>query len=167
MLSVSYETILPAQILFLEHIGKIYPHFLKELPVIDLAKLVTLMFDSVSTCGALMNAKLSAILGAINSPIFDDNDSRSLMLPTCCEHIRMHLLAKEEMKLCSDLLGDIITFLREKKSNADDDHDPNAIQKDVDVVVESLLVTLIETISSMDKQICSMITVSKPIHGMA
>ena len=48
MLSISYEIVFPAQALFLEHISSTYPYLLRELATLDLAKLVTLMFDSVA-----------------------------------------------------------------------------------------------------------------------
>ena len=78
MLSVSYETILPAQILFLEHIHSTYPNFLKELSSLDLAKLVTLMLDSVTKDAKLMNAKLKALAHVVKSQIFQDSESRAL-----------------------------------------------------------------------------------------
>ena len=43
MLSVCYDSILPAQTLFLEHISSVYPHFLQALPTLDLATLI--IFD--------------------------------------------------------------------------------------------------------------------------
>ena len=70
MLSVCYDSIVPAQTLFLEHISSVYPHFLQALPTLDLAKLITLMFDSVSKDTKLMHPKLTAILHAVKSPIF-------------------------------------------------------------------------------------------------
>ena len=41
--STSLEAVVPTQVIFLEHISHVYPHILRELPVLDLAKLVTLM----------------------------------------------------------------------------------------------------------------------------
>ena len=69
----------------------------------------------------LIHAKLTAILHAVNSQIFHDSESRSLILPTCCEHVKYHLVAKQELRLCCDILGDIITFLSLRKT---DDLDP-------------------------------------------
>ena len=76
MLSISYETIFPAQALFLEHISSTYPYLLRELATLDLAKLITLMFDSVAKDGKMIHAKLTAILHAVNSQIFHDSESR-------------------------------------------------------------------------------------------
>ena len=77
MLSITYDTVLPAQTLFLEHISTTFPHFLRQMPTLDLAKLITLMFDSVAKEGQkLMHAKLKAILHAVNSEVFRDDESR-------------------------------------------------------------------------------------------
>ena len=86
---------MPAQSLFLEHISSVYPHMLLALPILDLAKLITLMFDSVSRDAKLMHPKLVAILHAVKSPIFADGDSRHLLLPTCCDHVKTHLLGNQ------------------------------------------------------------------------
>ena len=216
MLSVSYETILPAQILFLEHIYSTYPHFLKELSSLDLAKLVTLMMDSVTKDAKLMNAKLkgttlttflSAVNGlnflkllnyqkvsrqlnsalnqnkpnfslsyarncittifliiylilalshVVNSQIFQDNESRGLLLPTCCEHIKMHLLGREEMRLCSDILGDIIEFLSLRKADLDSQ---SIMHRDINVLVEIIMQPLTHTLINMEKDILSTVVV--------
>ena len=156
MLSVSYETILPAQILFLEHIHCTYPNFLKELSSLDLAKLVTLMLDSVTKDAKLMNAKLKALAHVIKSQIFQDSESRALLLPTCCEHLKMHLLGREELRLCSDILGDIIEFLSGK---SDPKADQDSVHRDINVLVEIIMQPLAHTLINMEKDILSTIVV--------
>ena len=52
-------------------------------------------FDSLSTecCpDRLVQAKLTAIRQAINSQVFQDSNSRNLLLPTCALHVKTHLL---------------------------------------------------------------------------
>jgi dedicator of cytokinesis protein 3 len=159
MLSISYEIVFPAQALFLEHISSTYPYLLRELATLDLAKLVTLMFDSVAKDERLIHAKLTAILHAVNSQIFHDSESRSLILPTCCEHVKYHLVAKQELRLCCDILGDIITFLSLRKT---DDLDPKrrfagSIIHDINILVDIIMQPLIETLITMDKGILSSI----------
>ncbi len=166
---MSYETILPAQVLFLEHISSTFPHLLKELPTLDLAKLISLMFDSVSkqNGGKLMHYKLKAILHSVNSQIFHDPGSRALLLPTCCEHLKLHLLAKEELRLCSDILGDLITFLSLRKG---DDLDPQkrryggSIICDINVLVEIIMAPMIDTLINFEKEILSTVMV---MHSFA
>lgn len=163
MLSVSYDTVLPAQTIFLNHISTVYPHLLRELVTLDMAKLITLMFDSVSKDTRLMSAKLLAIQHAVNSQVFHDPESRGLLLPTCCEHVKMHLMQREELRLCSDIMGDIITFLQLRKA---DDLEPmkkygGSVVRDITTVAEILMQPLIETLIGMDKTIVSTVTVKK------
>ena len=162
MLSTSYEVVAHTQIIFLENISSMYPHLLREMPVIDLAKLVSLLFDSVCpTTSVLTSAKLSAIRSAINSQIFRDASSRGLLLPICCNHVRHHLLGREELRLCSDIIGDIVMFLAARKA------DDLAIAKfggtiisDIGTVASIMLQPLIEVVISLDKDILSTVTVS-------
>ena len=102
-----------------------------------------------------MHAKLTAILHAIKSPIFQDSESRHLLLPTCCDHVKLHLLAKEELKLCSDILGEIITFLHSTKLC----NEANNIERDVYVLVEVLMQPLMQTLMSLERGILSTVTV--------
>lgn len=179
MLSISYETVLPAQILFLEHISATFPHFLRQMPTLDLAKLITLMFDSVAKDGQrLMHAKLIAILHAVNSRVFEDDESRALILPTCCEHVRNHLVAREELRLCLDILGDIISFLKKAKDKAtkrakNDSEEPKneldwecPYSRDINVLVEIIMRPLIEILISMEKEILSTVMVCNRMSGM-
>ena len=120
------------------------------------------MFDSVAKDGKLIHAKLTAILHAVNSQIFHDSESRSLILPTCCEHVKYHLVSKQELRLCCDILGDIITFLSLRKN---DDRDPKrrfsgSIIHDINVLVEIIMRPLIETLITLDKGIISSIMVN-------
>lgn len=122
------------------------------------------MFDSVAKEKKLIHAKLMAIMHAINSQIFHDADSRSLLLPTCCHHLKHHLLVKDELRLCSDILGDIITFLSLRKK---DDLDipgkrrfGGTIIRDINVLVEIILRPLIDTLINMEKDILSTVMVS-------
>ena len=67
MLSISYEIVFPAQALFLEHISSTYPYLLRELATLDLAKLVTLMFHSVSK-GQLISEEIIISCIYLNTP---------------------------------------------------------------------------------------------------
>ena len=99
------------QVVFLEHISTVYPHLLRELAVLDMAKLVTLMFDSLPnhtasssdqhlyglpyTAGLpenVVRAKLVCLRQTVNSQVFQDAESRALLLPTVCTHLKRHLV---------------------------------------------------------------------------
>ena len=116
--------------------------------------------------------------------IFTDSESRRLLLPTCCEHVKLHLLAKEELKLCSDIMGEIISFLYSSKNNhsqittpppAENNNNNNnnenengngnsntgeAIDRDVYILVEILMQPLTQSLMGLEKEILSTVTVS-------
>ena len=57
-------------------------------------------FDSLSIecCPErLIQAKLTAIRQAVNSQVFQDSQSRNLLLPTCSLHVKTHLLDRYEL----------------------------------------------------------------------
>ena len=75
------------------------------------------MVDSLSKecCPTpLLQAKLGAVRKCVKTGVFGSEDARGLLLPTCCHHLKAHLLEREEIDLCADIMGDIITFLQEK-----------------------------------------------------
>ena len=108
---------------------------------------------------------------------FTDSESRRLLLPTCCEHVKLHLLAKEELKLCSDILGEIISFLYSAKNHSqltttppptENNNNENsnsstigeAIDRDVYILVDILMQPLMQSLMGLEKEILSTITVS-------
>ena len=57
-------------------------------------------FDSLSSecCPErLIQAKLTAIRQAVNSQVFQDSQSRNLLLPTCSLHVKPHLLNRYKL----------------------------------------------------------------------
>ncbi|CAB4067450.1 DOCK3 [Lepeophtheirus salmonis] len=111
-----------------------------SITMVDIARLVTLLFDTIPKYipSDLLRAKLIAIRSAVNSPVFQDPESRSLLLSTSLIHVKQHLLEKEELRLCSDILGDITL---KKTSN-------------------SILEPLMRTILQMDRVVVSNIVAS-------
>ena len=108
---------------------------------------------------------------------FTDSESRRLLLPTCCEHVKLHLLAKEELKLCSDILGEIISFLYSAKNHSqltttppptENNNNANsnsntigeAIDRDVYILVDILMQPLMQSLMGLEKEILSTVTVS-------
>ncbi|XP_040570903.1 dedicator of cytokinesis protein 3 isoform X3 [Lepeophtheirus salmonis] len=155
MMSSTSPTVLPSQVIFLKHISSVYAHFLQILPVVDIARLVTLLFDTIPKYipSDLLRAKLIAIRSAVNSPVFQDPESRSLLLSTSLIHVKQHLLEKEELRLCSDILGDIVTFLHIRNNNP-------IITKDIEKTSNSILEPLMRTILQMDRVVVSNIVAS-------
>jgi dedicator of cytokinesis protein 3 len=38
-------------------------------------------------------------------------ESRNLLLSTSCKHLRVHLAHRDELRLCTEILGEILSFL--------------------------------------------------------
>ena len=92
MLSISYEIVYPAQALFLEHISSTYPYLLRELATLDLAKLVTLMFDSVAK-GQLISRIISCV-----QILQKTNDFFTNFCPSLSKWVRVSNKVPENLK---------------------------------------------------------------------
>ena len=68
--------------------------------------------------------------------------------------MKFHLLAKEELKLCSDILGEIITFLHSKKLDNEDN-----VERDIFVLVDVVMQPLMQTLMTLEREILSTVTV--------
>ena len=58
------------------------------------------------------------------------------------------------MKLCSDILGEIVSFLHKAKVSNEAD-----VERDVYVLVDVLMQPLMQTLMSLEKEILSTVTV--------
>ena len=77
--------------------------------------------------------------------------------------MKFHLLAKEELKLCSDILGEIITFLHSKKLDNEDN-----VERDIFVLVDVVMQPLMQTLMTLEREILSTVTVrSQLIQGIS
>ena len=90
--------------------------------------------------------------------------------------MKLHLLAKEELKLCSDIMGEIISFLystknhsqittptAENNNNNDNENISNTgevVDRDVYILVDILMQPLMQSLMGLEKEILSTVTVS-------
>lgn len=75
--------------------------------------------------------------------ILQFTEARNLLLITICKHLRHHISAREEIQLCTDILGEILTFLfhlnrSQSKVNI-------CFRRDLEILSLSTLDMLIET----------------------
>lgn len=91
---------------------------------------------------------LAAIHQTINSPVFQDIESRNLFLPTCCDIVKKYLVHKQQLQQCSDILADMLTFFHLRQELSDEGH--SVIFKDVVTLSEKLLTPLINIILNID-----------------
>lgn len=82
-------------------------------------------------------------------------ESRNILLVTACKHLRYHLIRRDEMKLCTDILGELLAFLfKQKKLSEEQGKINNCIHHDVDTLCVSILEVLIQTILTIiDKDV--------------
>ncbi|XP_053971096.1 dedicator of cytokinesis protein 3 isoform X2 [Hylaeus volcanicus] len=147
MLSNPFETVLHSQIALLHSISAVFEQLVAVLPVLEVAKLTCTMLDMVPREPPLQltQAKLTAIKNLTTSSLFrDDDESRNLLLVTMCRHLRIHLVRREELRTCTDILGEILSFLHKRGRDANKVN--NCIHHDVETLCLSILDVLIQTI---------------------
>ncbi|XP_034947378.1 dedicator of cytokinesis protein 3 [Chelonus insularis] len=146
MLTLPYEMVLLSQVALLLSISSVFEQLVAVLPVLEIAKLTCTMLDSVprEPHPQLMQAKLVAIKNLVTSTLFQDDESRNLLLTTICRHIRIHLARREELRSCTDILGEILKFLY--KRGCDTNKVNNCIHHDIETLCLSILDVLIQTI---------------------
>lgn len=120
------------------------------MPLMDVCKLVCQIFSSIpvkeTAAHPLSPAKLSAIHQVIKSPLFRHSSCRALLLPVFCKHIRHHLAHREELKLCTDVLSEILIYLhdirhvKEEKAHAD-----------IEVVCTTTLEMLVQSVLVLER----------------
>lgn len=67
------------------------------------------------------------------------------MLITICKHLRHHISAREEIQLCTDILGDILTFLFHLNRLQDNSKVNICSRRDLEIISLNILDMLIET----------------------
>lgn len=152
MLCIPYEMVLLSQIALLVSIAAVFELLVAVLPVLEVAKLTCTMLDSVPRESSLqlMQAKLIAIKNLTSSTLFrEDDESRNMLLVTMCKHLRLHLIRREELRSCTDILGEILSFLH--KRGRDTNKVNNCIHHDVETLCLSVLDVLIQAIQIVIK----------------
>ncbi|XP_012288369.1 dedicator of cytokinesis protein 3 [Orussus abietinus] len=146
MLSMPYDVVLLSQVALLLSISAVFEQLIAVMPVLEVAKLTCTMLDSVprEPSPQLMQAKLVTIKNLVTSGLFQDDESRNLLLVTICRHLRVHLAKREELRACTDILGEILSFLH--KRGRDTNKVNNCIHHDVETLCLSTLEVLIQTI---------------------
>lgn len=44
-------------------------------------------------------------------------ESRNILLSTCCKHLRYHLAHRDELRLCTEILAEILSFLFKQRQS--------------------------------------------------
>ncbi|KAJ8929040.1 hypothetical protein NQ314_018309 [Rhamnusium bicolor] len=157
MLTINDSHIINTQVALLLAISAVYEQLIEVLPTLEITKLAANMLDSLprELPSLLVQAKLSCIKNMVTSKLFQDDESRNILLATACKHLRYHLTRRDELKLCTEILGEILGFLFKQRKRSDDQGKiNNCIHHDVDTLCISILEVLIQTILTIiDKDV--------------
>lgn len=74
-------------------------------------------------------------------------ESRNILLANACKHLRYHLIHRDELRLCTEILGEILSFLfKQRKTFEEQGKINNCIHHDVDTLCVNILDVLIQTV---------------------
>ncbi|XP_030749885.1 dedicator of cytokinesis protein 3 isoform X2 [Sitophilus oryzae] len=149
MLKINNSHITNTQVALLLAISAVYEQLNEVLPTLECTKLASTMLDSIPTDlpVLIIQAKLACIKNLVTSKLFQDDESRNILLANACKHLRYHLMRREELKLCTEILGEILGFLfKQKKFSEEQGKVNNCIHHDVDTLNLSILEVLIQTV---------------------
>ncbi|CAH1968130.1 unnamed protein product [Acanthoscelides obtectus] len=157
MLTINDNHIINTQVALLLAVSSVYEQLTEVLPTLEVTKLAASMVDSLppQVPSIIVQAKLSCIKNLVTSKLFQDDESRNILLVTACKHLKFHLTRREELKLCTDILGEILGFLyKQRKYHDEQGKINNCIHHDVDTLCIAVLEVLIQTILTIiDKDV--------------
>ncbi|KAI4460497.1 dedicator of cytokinesis [Holotrichia oblita] len=150
MLSISSSVITPTQVALLHSISAVYEQLVDVLPVIEVTKLASSMLDSFFPKDvplALIQAKLIAIKNIVSTKLFQDDESRNILLTNACRHLCYYFTYRIELTLCTDIVGEILSFLfKQRQLSEKQEKVNNCIHHDIDTLNISVFQVLIDTV---------------------
>ncbi|XP_037885712.1 dedicator of cytokinesis protein 3 isoform X1 [Glossina fuscipes] len=148
MLAVpSYDVIIPTQEALLNSTGVVLEQLKDTLPAPELGMLARNMLDAIPRDAPirLVQAKLQAVKDLVSGELFHEDDSRTVILCVACKHLRMHLSRRDELKLCAEILSEILNHLYDLQKEQREKV-TNTLQHDLDSLCKNILAILIKTI---------------------
>lgn len=143
------------QVALLLSISAVYEQLIEVLPTLEVTKFASTLLDSIprDLPVLLVQAKLSCIKNFVTSKLFQDGESRNILLANACKHLRYQLIRREELKLCTDILGEILSALfKQKKDVEGQGKINNCTHHDVETLCVNILDVLVQTVlSTIDK----------------
>lgn len=139
----STDITLPTQEALLDSIGVVMEQMENTLEPGDIGVLIRNLLDAVPRDGNpnLVKAKLRALKDLVGGNLFHNEDTRSVILVIACKHLSYHLAKRDELKLCAEILGEILIYLNHLKQQNDD-----SINLDMFELCRTLLGVLTETV---------------------
>lgn len=147
LLVPSTDDIIQIQEALLHSIGVVLEQLQGTLSPAELGALAKTMLDSVPRDAEprLIESKLQAVKDLVKGQLFADDKCRSIILTLACKHLRMHLARRDELRLCAEILSEIMTYLyalREKQQ----EKPSNTLQHDLNALCRNILDILMQTI---------------------
>lgn len=140
----STDTTLPTQEAMLDATGVVMEQLENTLPPSDIGVLIRNLIDAVprEANSNLVRAKLRSLKDLVSGKLFHSNDdTRSIILGIACKHLSYHLSKRDELKLCAEILGEILIHLNELKKKRMENIDMELFE-----LCRSILSVLTETV---------------------
>uniref|UniRef100_A0A4W5NXT0 Dedicator of cytokinesis 3 n=1 Tax=Hucho hucho TaxID=62062 RepID=A0A4W5NXT0_9TELE len=141
--SRSSETLIFTQAALLNSFPAIFDELLQMFTVQEVAEFVRGTLGSMPSTvhiGQSMDVvKLQSIARTVDSRLFSFPESRRILLPVVLHHIHLHLRQQKELLICSGILSSIFSII--KTSSLD-----TPVQEEIEMMVESLLDVLLQTL---------------------
>ncbi|XP_058454302.1 dedicator of cytokinesis protein 3 isoform X2 [Malaya genurostris] len=165
LLVVSHPHILPTQEALLASIGVVFEQLQTIITKAELEMLVKGMLDAVpkEAQPPLIQAKLKSIKDLVSGQLFQDDELRSVILNIACKHLRTHLARRDELRLCSEILAEVLIKLHDAKLE-NGEKPSNAIHHDLDTLFSNIFTILMQTINVLgnggnDSLVCALFAV--------
>ncbi|XP_040151946.1 dedicator of cytokinesis protein 4 isoform X2 [Anopheles arabiensis] len=166
MLAVPSTTqILATQEALLSNAGVVFEQLRTIITRPELETLVKSMLDAVPKDAQppLIQAKLKSIKDMVSGQLFEDDELRSVILNIACKHLRIHLARRDELRLCSEILAEVLIKLYEAKAKSGE-KPSNAIHHDLDTLFANIFPILLQTINVLsnggnENLVCSLFAV--------
>ncbi|XP_052865732.1 dedicator of cytokinesis protein 3 isoform X1 [Anopheles cruzii] len=166
MLTVpSTVQILATQEALLSNAGVVFEQLRTIITRPELETLVRSMLDAVPKDAQppLVQAKLKSIKDMVSGQLFQDDELRSVILGIACKHLRIHLARRDELRLCTEILAEVLIKLYEARAKAGE-KPSNAIHHDLDTLFGAIFPILLQTINVLsnggnESLVCSLFAV--------
>ncbi|XP_007888770.2 dedicator of cytokinesis protein 3 [Callorhinchus milii] len=144
--SRSSETLIFTQAALLNSFPAIFDELLQMFTVQEVAEFVRGTLGSMPSTvhiGQSMDVvKLQSIARTVDSRLFSYTDSRRILLPVVLHHIHLHLRQQKELLICSGILSSIFSIMKTSSLEC-------SVSEEVEMMVESLLDVLLQTLLSI------------------
>ncbi|XP_037108357.1 dedicator of cytokinesis protein 3-like isoform X3 [Syngnathus acus] len=141
------ESLIMTQVAALRSFTAIFDELMRIFSVQEVAEFVRSTLASLpsvlATVGHSMDVvRLQSIARTVDSSLFALPESRRILLPLVLHHIHLHLRHQKELPTCSGILTSLFSIIKASSLDA-------SVQEEVELMVESLLDVLLQTLLSI------------------